>query len=38
MDGVKVASGTRGMTVKAAQCVKDRKERRDLVHKWGGVE
>ena len=33
MDGVKVASGNRGMTVEAArQCAKDRKEWRALVH------
>ena len=33
MDGVKVALGNRGMTVKAArQCAKDRKEWRALVH------
>ena len=33
MDGVKVAFGNRGMTVKAArQCVKNRKEWRALVH------
>ena len=33
MDGVKVASGHRGMTVEAAQqCAKDRKEWRALVH------
>ena len=32
MDGVKVALGTRGMTVEAArQCAKDRKEWRNLV-------
>ena len=34
MDSVKVALGTRGMTVEAArQCMKDRKEWRALVHK-----
>ena len=33
IDGVKVALGNRGMTVKAArQCTKDRKECRALVH------
>ena len=33
MDGVKVALGNRGMTVKAArQCSKDRKEWRAMVH------
>ena len=33
MDGVKVALGNRGRTVKAArQCTKDRKEWRALVH------
>ena len=33
MDGVKVALGSRGMTVEAArQCAKDRKEWRALVH------
>ena len=33
MEGVKVALGNRGMTVKAArQCTKDRKEWRALVH------
>ena len=33
MDGVRVALGNRGMTVKAArQCAKDRKEWRALVH------
>ena len=33
MDGVKVASGNRGMTVEAAQqCAKDRKEWRALGH------
>ena len=33
MDGVKVALGNRGMTVKAArQCAKDRIEWRALVH------
>ena len=33
MDGVKVASGNRRMTVEAArQCAKDRKEWRALVH------
>ena len=33
MDGMKVALGNRGMTVKAArQCAKDRKEWRALVH------
>ena len=33
MDSVKVALGTRGMTVEAAQqCMKDRKEWRTLVH------
>ena len=33
MDGVKVALGNRGMTVKAArQCVKNRKEWRALMH------
>ena len=33
MDGVKVALGNRGMTVKAAQqCANDRKEWRALVH------
>ena len=33
MDGVKVALGTRGMTVEVArQCAKDRKEWRALVH------
>ena len=33
MDGVKVALGNRGMTVKAArQCGKDRKEWRALLH------
>ena len=33
MDGVKVASGNRGMTVEAAhQCTKDWKEWRALVH------
>ena len=33
MDGVKVVSGNRGMTVEAArQCTKDRKEWRALVH------
>ena len=34
MDGVKVASGYRGMTVEAVhQCAEDRKEWRALVHK-----
>ena len=33
MDGVKVALGSKGMTVEAArQCAKDRKEWRALVH------
>ena len=33
MDGVKVALGNRGMTLEAArQCVKNRKEWRDLMH------
>ena len=33
MDGVKMASGNRGMTMEAArQCAKDRKEWRALVH------
>ena len=33
MDGVKVALGSRGLTVEAArQCAKDRKEWRSLVH------
>ena len=33
MDGVKVALGKRGMTVEAElQCVKDRNDRRALVH------
>ena len=33
MDGVKVASSNRGMTVEAAgQCAKDRKEWRALMH------
>ena len=35
MDGVKVALGNRGMTVKAArQCAKHQKERRALVHNY----
>ena len=34
MDGMKVALGNRGMTVKATrQCAKDQKEWRALVHK-----
>ena len=32
MDGVKVAFGNRGMMVKAAQCTKDQKEYRAMVH------
>ena len=33
MDGVKVATGNRGLTVEAArQCANDRKESRALVH------
>ena len=35
LDGVKVALGSRGMTVEAArQCEKDREEWRVLVHMW----
>ena len=35
MDVVKVALGSKGITVEAAQqCVKDRPERRALVHMW----
>ena len=35
MDGVKVTSGSRGMTVEAArQCAKDRKKYRALVHMY----
>ena len=32
MDGVKAALGNSRMTVEAAQCAKDRKEQRALVH------